>query len=151
MWIIIGITVCSLFTASLTSEITSATTTESPLMAASKVGVLKGRLYDLSVVTKKGGYVEVTTATDLMPGIFELITKLRNDSISGFLLDTYTYVYVLNELQKIYILEKHEKYNDAHFFLNETFKQRRHETEKVFHMGCWSNIEMITNISAILS
>ena len=57
IWILVGITICSLFTASLTSEITSAVTPNAPTMEGKTVGIIKGRFYDAGFVTNQRGLI----------------------------------------------------------------------------------------------
>ena len=63
-WILVGINLCGLFTASLTNEITSSYMDSNSVLSSRKVGILKGRMYDASVVTKGGGYVVVNEEDD---------------------------------------------------------------------------------------
>ena len=154
IWILIGITIVSTFTAALTTEITSATT---PVfrVAGVKIGVLKGRLYDASIVLKKGGYVVVTKNGSLMNGIFELITKLRNERISGFLIDKHAYTTVLGYFTNVSSLKNHEKEKEALFFLNNTFHTVIDRSGELHSYGILvkekNDYEYLNNLSLIIS
>ena len=84
IWILVGITICSMFTASLTTEITHATTPGTPEMAGKPVGVIKQRYYDYALVSNRGGIIKETKALDLVSGVIELIINLKNKQITGF-------------------------------------------------------------------
>ena len=64
IWILIGITIFSLLTASLTNIITEANKEETPMMLGQSVGVLKGRTYDAELVTKNGGILDEVASTN---------------------------------------------------------------------------------------
>ena len=124
VWILIGITMISIFTADLSTEIASVTTSTTPTMTNSKIGVLKGRIYDASIVTNGGGYVEVTEDGALLPGFFELINKLRNGSIAGFLLDKPAYMDIQRSSIHIVNQPNHKRKDVALFFLNDTLRTK---------------------------
>ena len=58
LWVLIGITIFSMLTASLTNTITASTSVTSAGMVGKKVGVLKGRLYDAQLITASGGILD---------------------------------------------------------------------------------------------
>ena len=60
VWILMGITVIATFTGSITAEISGATTIKPATMNGKRIGIMKGRLYEASVVVNKGGHVIVT-------------------------------------------------------------------------------------------
>ena len=93
------------------------------MLTSRKVGILKGRIYDASVVTKGGGYVVVNKQDDLMPGIFELIDKLREDEIFGFVADKYTYIHLVQEMHKLRKSDQNSQNAYAEFFLEGTHLQ----------------------------
>ena len=117
LWILTGITIVSTFTAALTTEISTATAVPTPTMAGIKIGILNGRIYDASVVLKKGGYVDMAENGSVMESIFELIEKLRNKNISGILIDKHAYTkahgYFTNNTENTTIAKffKHQTYH----------------------------------------
>ena len=137
-WILIGITVCSMFTASLSSELTSAYSPPVPNIARSIVGALKHRTYDASIIATHGGLLYLTDADNHISGIWELIRKLQNDDIDGFLLDRYTYLLFLSivhrslEMSEVHRTESNlsliETKDALDFMMNATIK-----TEKKYH------------------
>lgn len=55
IWILIGITIIAIFTASLTTEIMKARSPDTPDMNGKRVGVLKHRLHDAIMIAQHGG------------------------------------------------------------------------------------------------
>ena len=58
-WIIVGMTICSIFTATITSEFIDARRPANTDMVGRPVGVLKGRTHDIAVVGEHGGILKI--------------------------------------------------------------------------------------------
>ena len=59
-----------------------------------QVAVLKGRIYDVQLITNNGGIVDIVNETNLMEGVTYMLKNLR-DNDQGFLIDEdafYAYV-----------------------------------------------------------
>lgn len=85
MWIITGITLCSIFTASMTAHITKARdVTASSDMGAKKVGVLKGRLEDELMVIQLGGVPYEVEYNRTVQGRYLKMTFFRGMRVRGF-------------------------------------------------------------------
>ena len=114
-WILTGITICSMFTASLTTEITSAIAPEVPDMAKKTVGVLKQHMYDAALVTRHRGIITESKGLGLMTDVIELTTKLKRKEINGFLLDKFGYIHASRYFHSV------NKFAEiGQFFLKET-------------------------------
>ena len=68
VWIIIGITVFSLITATLTSEIHEANSQPPPTMEGARVGAMRYHLYEAMVVSSKGGVIVDVDAFNITQG-----------------------------------------------------------------------------------
>lgn len=88
-WIFIGITTFSLITAMLSAEITQANSPPPPSMEGTRVGAIRYRLYDAILIAKHGGVLVDVNMNNVTEGIHELIVKLKNKEIDGFVLDRY--------------------------------------------------------------
>ena len=135
VWILVGITIVSTFTASLTTDITTITTAVTPTITGAKIGVLKGRVYEASAIAKKGGKTVLTTNGALKAGIFELVEKLRNESISGFLICKDTHAAAYKMFKDISTQKHHERKNDAEFFLTSLLQTEISSTGDMFSYG----------------
>lgn len=91
LWIIIGITVCSIFTASMTNAITSAITPENPIIAGMKIGWLKYRTYEAIIIAQYGGVIIPVDTYDHIKGINILFDMLQEEKIDGMLLDQHLF------------------------------------------------------------
>ena len=93
-------------------------------MPGNKIGVLKNRIYDASLVMKNGGYAELTSTGNLHEGTLEMIDRLREKHISGFLLDKYSYAYVYAHMAHLVHTSgssgSGEGISEALYFLNKT-------------------------------
>lgn len=113
-WILIGITMCSTFTASLTSEIIQARTPASTEMAGKDIAVLKGRLHDIAVVADHGGILHIGKIGHTMRGINDMINRLDNGTVDGFLTDRNTYYHFSDRIKEpkyAYIKHKIDELN----------------------------------------
>lgn len=105
MWVFVGMTICSIFTASLISDIIKAKEGVETDLHGQKIGVLKNRLHDIAIVSEHGGVLYQTSIYKTMSGINELLSMLDNKTIDGFLIDQNTYFHFsLISLKK----EKHK-------------------------------------------
>ena len=104
---------CSMFTATLTSEIISARAPANTDVAGNDVAVMKGRAHDIQIVAEKGAVIHMGTIGRTMKGIDEMINLLQNGTVSGFIVDRNTHYHVtqrINNSKKYkHIKEKLEK------------------------------------------
>jgi len=99
-WILIGITMCSMFTATLTSEIINARAPANTEMAGKDIAVMKGRSHDIQIVADQGGVLRIGTIGHTMRGIEELIDLLENKTVQGFLIDRNTHYHFNNRIEE---------------------------------------------------
>ena len=141
-WILIGITMCSMFTATLTSEIISARAPANTDVAGNDVAVMKGRAHDIQIVAEKGAVIHMGTIGRTMKGIDEMINLLQNGTVSGFIVDRNTHYHVtqrINNSKKYkHIKEKLEKMD-----MVRTEKQHDQQT-----LSCGM---LIRNLNALIS
>lgn len=83
-WILCGMTICALLTAALTTAITTVAAKQSPTVNKGKIGLLKDRVFEKSILMK-GNADKVYRDT-----VSELTDEVATDSIEGILLDIYT-------------------------------------------------------------
>ena len=89
-----------MLTATVTTEIINANSPASTEMDGEKVGVLKDRIHDMSIVARHGGVLHVGTVGHTMRGIDQLITMVENKTVSGYLVDKNTYRYFNSRLKE---------------------------------------------------
>ena len=112
-WILLGITLFSMLTATVTTEIINANSPQTSFMSGKEVGVLKDRIHDMSIVAHHGGVLHVGTVGHTMRGIDQLITMVQNKTVSGYLIDKNTYRYFNNRVKANkyqYIGERFERF-----------------------------------------
>lgn len=95
-WILIGITLFGLTTSLITVEMMKALQPLVNDMTGSKVGVLRYRDYDASLVVKHGGIVAEAPSWNFYSDILLLIGMLRREEINGFVIDKYTLAYTID-------------------------------------------------------
>lgn len=101
LWILVGITICSIFTATLTTEIINAQSlAHDHSMAGEKVGCLNYRANDAIIIAQQGGVVHTIEYNDTVNGIGELIDLLQKKVIHGFLVNKQMYYYFLKSIVK---------------------------------------------------
>ena len=122
IWILFGITVVATFTASITTEISSVTTPTTPTMAGKKIGILKGRMYEASIVLNKGGYVAVTENASIESGMHELVEKIHNKEIDGYVIDKFTYAATYEMFNQSAEGDGHSMKEHADYFLRNLYK-----------------------------
>lgn len=91
-WILLGISTFSIIVAILSAKITFANNPPAPDMARNRVGALRHRAYDASVVAKHGGILVDIDAGNSTRSVLKLIRLLREKHIDGFILDRYTFI-----------------------------------------------------------
>ena len=124
VWILIGITICSMFTASLTNEISSASTQEKNDMHGGNIGSIKNRVFDASLIAKHGGTLKETKGISLTDDIMELTKMLNSGEINGFFLDKYTFMYIMKSNDTIH--------NNTHLRNAQQFLEEIVKTKKVY-------------------
>ena len=106
VWILIGITILSIFTASLTTELINARSPPDPNLTGMKVGGLKDRLHDSIMVAQHGGILKEVNFNNTITGIIELYELLHKKQIDGFLVTRSTYYYFSR------IMKEEKKYKE---------------------------------------
>lgn len=91
VWILTGITICSLFTATLTGKIITGLSSEDMEMQGKKIGWLKPRLFEAKMIANNGGRIYPVDGYDYVEGIKELISMLGNNTIHGLVLNKNMY------------------------------------------------------------
>ena len=138
VWIHIGIVLCGILTGSLTTIIIQNTTEKQWSMAGRNVGMLQNRIYDSYVIARNGGNGQrAQFCWEETSSIFNLVERLKEGEIDGFLLDQYTYwrwQSLLNVDPKDYIL-----YYEDH---NATSCGQIMEIEKVVRKRKWKTGEI---------
>lgn len=86
IWILFGITICSMFTAALTTAISSVLNPETPTIDGKKIGSLKNRMYEALVIAQYGGMLHTVDSANLTSGIDALVDLTADGTIDGFLL-----------------------------------------------------------------
>lgn len=99
IWILTGIITFDILTATLTAQVTSATTSTNPTMEGEYVGALKFRTHEAHVIAKLGGKYKATRSGNFTGGIMELVDMVNRTEISGFLLDMYSVWYANSQLK----------------------------------------------------
>ena len=108
LWILIGITICSLFTAALTNQINSIKDVAVPGFTGKMVYALKDRLHDALIIASHGGILKTAAehhdyCTDKSAKavhnciIKKLIRELKSKKIDGFIIDSNTYHHFIHE------------------------------------------------------
>ena len=111
-WVLLGITLFSMLTATLTTGIITAHSPASTDMSGKDIAVLKGRIHDMSVVAHHGGMLRMGSIGHTMRGINQLITMVENRTAHGYLIDRNTYRYFNNRIKEKkykYIAERFER------------------------------------------
>ena len=89
IWIIIGITIFSLLTAMLTSEVYQANSSPPPSMKGARVGTVKSHIYEAIVISGEGGMIVDVDKDNIATSIHQLVQMLHEDAIDGFVIDKY--------------------------------------------------------------
>ena len=98
IWILIGITICSIFTASLTTDIMGARSAKSQTLRGKIIGALKYRLHDFTMIAQHEGILHAFEFNNTVVGVVELIKQLQREHIDGFLISRSTYFYFSREI-----------------------------------------------------
>lgn len=153
-WILIGMTIFSMFTASLTTIITNVEKIPSADMAGKTVGALKNRVYDAVVIAKHGGMIHAVDHNNFTSGISLLLDILfeKTKVIDGFLLDRHSYYYyrqagrdkrLLNTIHAVKTINK-EKLSYGMLVRNtdDYFYFRKYITDNWFALDTCMNLMM---------
>lgn len=100
IWILVGITVCSIFVASLSSEIMMFSTPATPKLSGQKVGALANHLHDAIMVSQHGGIIHSIAYNKTIDGVFQLVKMLNQKEIDGYLISRSTYFYFARVLRE---------------------------------------------------
>ena len=125
-WIIVGITMTSIYIAKLSSQIIEAQEPKEPDLSGKQVGTLKNAMHDSIMIAQHGGIVRTVHFDNTIAGILEMVSMLESNEIDGFLVTRPIYYYFARE-----IAEK-EKYKDDNDRIE---KMNLLRTEKFFKSG----------------
>ena len=127
IWILIGIVAFGILTGEITGRIIQVNSPPPPDMKDALVGALSYRDYDVYVISQHGGIARWNEdATNFTSDLIQLITKLEEKEIDGFLLDKWTLCYatlVLNDIS-ISTEDIHLK-NTIKFFMKKTIRAEK--------------------------
>ena len=99
LWIFFGVVMFSLLTSMFTAELMNAMNPHHDSMSGRRVGVLKYRDYDASLVVREGGIIKETNSWNFYSDVLSLIRMLRDGEVDGFVIDKYTLTYTKGYLQ----------------------------------------------------
>jgi hypothetical protein len=120
VWILIGITVFSLLTAIVTTGMQDVIFPKPAEIRGSRVGGLRHRAYEASIVAEHGGiYIDVEDE-NFMRGVSQLVLMLRKEEINGFILDRHTFMDVCNRMKYLSNNTEGDLKANADFFLHKT-------------------------------
>ena len=134
IWILTGIVVFGIFSGELTTSIIQLNSPPPADMKDALVGALWYRDYDVYVISQHGGNVRRNEdATNFTSDLIQLITKLEERKIDGFLLDKWTLyyaTYILNATS--YSTEDIHLINTITFFMKNTIRaEKSYKGEKL--------------------
>lgn len=112
IWILIGITIFSIFTGSLTYHITSIHSHKPTGFHGKVVAGLAGRNYDVTMVAQHGGIFQHVDYENIVMGTVKLIQKLEAHEIDGFLLSRPTYYAFMTSVRDKKQYKMYGKYVD---------------------------------------
>lgn len=98
IWILLGITMFGLLTGLLTNAIMNVDKPADKELRNAKVGVLKFRLHDATLVEMEDGIVVESDGVNFYDDLISLLSKLRAEKVDGFILDKLTYWTVISEI-----------------------------------------------------
>ena len=93
VWILIGVTVISIFVGTLASEIMQLKKPETPELKGKTVGALEDRLFESLIIAQHGGILKEIAFNNTISGITDLVIQLKKKTIDGFLVTKPTYHY----------------------------------------------------------
>ena len=120
VWILIGITVFSLLTAIVTTGMQNVIFPKPAEIRGSRVGGLRHRAYEASIVAEHGGIFIDVEDQNFMRGISQLVRMLRIDEINGFILGRHTFMDVCNRMKNLSSNTEGDLKANADFFLHKT-------------------------------
>ena len=100
IWIVIGITVCAILTASLTNEVITARSSPDPDMVGKRVGIMQHRIHDSTLVAQHGGIIHSVNIYKTSDGIRKLTEMLLSNKIDGFVINRNTYYFFTRKMKK---------------------------------------------------
>ena len=100
LWILIGITIFSLFSGSLTNQIIKIHSHQIPQIHGKKVGGLRHRFHDATMVAQHGGFFQVIDYNDTVVGVMDLIKRLKRKEIDGFILSRPSYYFFSSRIKR---------------------------------------------------
>lgn len=138
-WILVGIIACGIISGEITGQVINSNTPLPETMKEKKVGALQFRNYDMYVISQKGGTVVQngpSNAIDFDQDVTQMIYKLKNDEIDGFVLDRQTLMHFTDRL----MFNREENENEAinamvKFFFEETLRTETKYDGKRFTYG----------------
>ena len=122
LWILIGITMCSILTASITTDIIDVRSSLSPSLRRKIVGSLKYNLQDSTMIAQHEGNLHEIEYNDTVIGIVKLIQQLQRKDIDGFLINRSTYYYYMRMInENIKYKNYKENISNVHMVRTEKF------------------------------
>ena len=106
-WILVGITMISIYIGGLSSQIIEAQEPKEPDLSGKQVGTLKNAMHDSIMIAEHGGIVRTVDFNNTINGILRMVDMLESNEIDGFLITRPIYYYFAREV------EEKEKYKEA--------------------------------------
>ena len=100
IWITTGLTLVSILVGSMATEILDFTSPEIPNLKGLRVGVLENRLFNARICSQHSGVLHEVKFNSTILGVIDLIKKLKNNRVDGFLVTKATYYYFSRSLRK---------------------------------------------------
>ena len=109
-------------------------------MQGANVGGLHQRVFEAALVAKHGGIFNQTDNVEFKEGVMELIKRLKNQEIDGFVLDKYSYMFACYIIESSDLTStEYEGYDD--YFFTKTRRTEKKTSEKLSY-GI-----LVTNVS----
>ena len=100
VWILAGITLCSVITATVTNGLIDSSEQAPPDINGQLIGALNNRLQDATIVAQYGGILHETKFNSSVKGIVDLIRQLERKVIAGFIINKPNYYYFSRVINK---------------------------------------------------
>ena len=123
LWIIIGITVFSIVTATFTSEIYKANSELPPSIQDARVGTIRHHTYEGILVASNGGLLVDVDCNNITDGIDRLVQMLHTGDIDGFVIDRYELLLFWDHFGNDRNLENSVRYLKTHTVFTEISHQ----------------------------
>ena len=104
VWLLVGMTICSIYVASIATNVMDMKNPTTPDLKGRKVGALAGRPHDLLTISQEGGVARQMEFNDTTVGYINLVKMLKSGDIDGILMNRMTYYYCNKRLRD------HERY-----------------------------------------